>query len=69
MGGLGDLGSLLFVNVSDGECSKGLHESGSVVGSRSIGKGKHGPGGAMMSPAVRGWGWCVMGQWREGLLV
>jgi len=36
------LGSLLFVNVSDGECSKGLHESGSVVGSRGIREREHG---------------------------
>ena len=41
MGGLGGLGSLLFVNVSDGECGKSLHESSSVVGSRGVRESEH----------------------------
>ena len=35
-------GGLLFVKVTDGECSKSLHKTGSVVASWGITEGKHG---------------------------
>ena len=35
---------LLFVKVTDGECSKSLHKTGSVVASWGVTKGKHGLG-------------------------